>query len=870
MRAPLGWPLDFLAVHGGAELEVLPFVAGEPRPDGPAVATLVLYAGVREEELGEFRSQGALCVPARRLLELLAPGDAAFAFAGARELGGQYVRAAARLRFPGEVLGQVAAVLPESEAPLRAFMRRALAEIAVASLGGARPQPSATPRARAAIPGGEGTNPVRRGRARAAAEARAWPALSPPELLLQLFARVYAWRRAHGALPFEPRAGQEEMAQAVLEALAAGQPLAVEAGTGVGKTLAYVLPMLALVITHGRRFIISTHTRNLQQQLVDRDLPELWRCFDLEAMPRPDGHGNGLRFAKLLGRTNYLCRPALQRAMRAAAASGGDFALAQLLLATSQEPSGELDVIAPWLDARLRRVVQSRRESCERRACTSGTPCAVFAARDTVRQADLMVVNHALLFSDAATDSGILGGADGIVLDEAHHIEAVATEHLSIRIRRAAAEVFTTPLGRVLAAIPNSPTLAAAMPRFTALGSTAAALRVQLPALFAALAAELPRAGVRQGKQAYEDGDEVFASVQPALGELRRGLESLSEGAAALRSECSPLAEDDAAQEAAEDLELVGALARETAAALEFLTTGGGEDYAHWLDFGPEGGALQEIAASPLDVGPAVQRLLGQVAPVAVYTSATLAQGGDFGYFMQRAGIEPHAAGLVVPSPFDYEKQCLVVQGQFLGEHDDPGFAPQAAELLSAIVRRCGRRTLVLLTSYAALRRLHAELTRRLGARAPVFAQEISGGRAQLAARFAATPSAVLLGTASFWEGIDFPGSALEILAIAKLPFLVPEEPLVAARCARLRRHGEDPFTGYVLPEAVLRFKQGFGRLVRSGSDRGVVLLLDSRLGERGYGAEFLAALPVAPEVFDTAAALVDRVAGWLEEHGTR
>jgi ATP-dependent DNA helicase DinG len=261
---------------------------------------------------------------------------------------------------------------------------------------------------------------------------------------------------------------------------------------------------------------------------------------------------------------------------------------------------------------------------------------------------------------------------------------------------------------------------------------------------------------------------------------------------------------------------------------------------------------------------------LGQVAPVAVYTSATLAQGGDFGYFMQRAGIEPHAAGLVVPSPFDYEKQCLVVQGQFLGEHDDPGFAPQAAELLSAIVRRCGRRTLVLLTSYAALRRLHAELTRRLGARAPVFAQEISGGRAQLAARFAATPSAVLLGSASFWQGIDFPGSALEILAIAKLPFLVPEEPLVAARCARLRRHGEDPFTGYVLPEAVLRFKQGFGRLVRSGSDRGVVLLLDSRLGERGYGAEFLAALPVAPEVFDTAAALVDRVAGWLEEHGTR
>jgi ATP-dependent DNA helicase DinG len=209
-----------------------------------------------------------------------------------------------------------------------------------------------------------------------------------------------------------------------------------------------------------------------------------------------------------------------------------------------------------------------------------------------------------------------------------------------------------------------------------------------------------------------------------------------------------------------------------------------------------------------------------------------------------------------------------VVQATHLATYDEAEFEPQAAELLAGIAARTGRRMLVLLTSHRGLRALYAELARRLGPGFPLLAQDVSGSRAHLAASFRNTPGAVLLGTASFWEGVDFPGDALEVLALVKLPFLVPDEPLVAARSARLKSRGENAFTGYILPEAVLRFAQGFGRLVRSRHDRGVVLLLDSRLGDRGYARAFLRALPVAPEPFDDTAALVERAAGWLEAHG--
>jgi Rad3-related DNA helicase len=298
----------------------------------------------------------------------------------------------------------------------------------------------------------------------------------------------------------------------------------------------------------------------------------------------------------------------------------------------------------------------------------------------------------------------------------------------------------------------------------------------------------------------------------------------------------------------------------ETQTMLGFLLRGNRDDWAFYLDFGGAGRSLREIVALPLDVAPQLRGLL-QASPRGIaLVSATLYVDGDTAWFRSRIGLDACPA-LRIESPFDYATQCRTLRTSALGAASDPDFLPRAADLVAELSARTGRRTLVLLTSHRALQRLAAELEER---GCSVLAQGLHGTRAGLARRFAATPGAILLGVDSFWEGVDFPGDALELLVIAKLPFAVPDEPLVAARAERLRAAGEDPFAEFILPEAVLRFRQGFGRLIRSPRDRGAVVLLDPRLETREYGERFLAALPGPVEAFETAAGLADAVADWF------
>ncbi len=228
-------------------------------------------------------------------------------------------------------------------------------------------------------------------------------------------------------------------------------------------------------------------------------------------------------------------------------------------------------------------------------------------------------------------------------------------------------------------------------------------------------------------------------------------------------------------------------------------------------------------------------------------------------------GLDANVPVVQIDSPFDYEQQCRVLHTSALGDYRDAGFVPALASLLATLQRRVQRRTLVLLTSYAMLRSLHAALRDELGAQAPLLAQGISGPREGLARQLAATPGTLLLGTRSFWEGVDLPREALEILVLAKLPFAAPDEPLVEARSERMRSQGEDPFGEFVLPEAVLRFRQGFGRLIRSQSDRGAVLILDGRIDTRPYGESFSASLPARVESLATQDAIVEDIADWFD-----
>ena len=603
---------------------------------------------------------------------------------------------------------------------------------------------------------------------------------------------------------YRPRPQQLEMAQAILEAIESGGSLAVEAGTGTGKTFAYLVPALLA----GGKVIVSTGTKTLQNQLFDRDLPAVREAL-----------AAGSVAALLKGRANYVCLYRLERARKDGRLETREDAvrLHRIERFAATTTSGDrADLAEVPEDAAVWQHATSTRENCLGQECPNYKDCFVMRARKNALAADVVVVNHHLFFADVALrDEGVaelLPACNTVIFDEAHQLpetarlffgETVSTAQLVELARDARLE-----LRAAGGASPELDRLASRLDK--------AARDVRLC---------FSKEGLRLGwKQALRE-----AGFEDALAALAAALENLR----------APLAEQT------ERSEGLGACARRCAEAKALLAriAGKGEADAaknevRWVEV--FGQSLQ-LHVTPLVPAELFRKQMADHPRAWIFTSATLAMGEDFSHFKRELGLEESAARSW-PSPFDFARQALLYSPKGLpADPNDPAYTDAVVEAALPVLKASRGRAFLLFTSHRALRRAHELLRDRIDY--PLLVQG-TGSRSELLVRFRSLGNAVLLGAASFWEGVDVRGEALSVVLIDQLPFAPPDDPVLAARVEALREAGGNPFMEYQLPQAVLQLKQGAGRLIRDEDDRGVLVLCDPRLYTKSYGRTVRASLP--------------------------
>ncbi|HYK82229.1 MAG TPA: helicase C-terminal domain-containing protein [Gemmatimonadales bacterium] len=682
---------------------------------------------------------------------------------------------------------------------------------------------------------------------------------------------------------FEDRPSQRDMAAYVADLYNDGGVGLLEAGTGVGKSFAYLVPALVWARENGERTVVSTNTINLQEQLVGKDLPILARAL-----------GTGTHsptFALLKGWRNYICLARLDQARDGGGSLFEDARHGELegLVAWAAKTSdGSLADLPDEPSAELWDAVAAESDLCTRLKCPHFERCFLFQARRRAAEADIVVVNHHLLASDLAVrmasdnwqEAAVLPPYRRLVLDEAHHVEDVAAMHLGAQVSLLGVQRLLARLeknGRGL--LPTLRTVLFGRDDLLSAGSrdlvqqslvdALAAARRAADELFTALARRLdaepgptPVLRLRDGSAADAAWTDALAvpldNLLLAFSQLRDGVETIADR----------LALDDPSDRRAQLLAELRGVGRRLEGAASGLTAAlrparGGPAAVRWLERRGRKTLNVSLAAVPLDLAPVLKENLFDRVETVVLTSATLAAGGEFTYLEARLGLDLPPSRVKVreihASPFDFPSQCVFGIPTDLPEprDDASGHDAAVARALVELAHASDGGMFVLFTSHSALRRTADAVRDPIGTRWPLFVQG-EGQRDQLLRRFREAGSGILLGTDSFWEGVDVPGRALRLLILAKLPFKVPSEPLTAARLERLEARGLDGFVHYLVPNAALKLKQGFGRLIRSRRDVGAVVLLDRRVITKRYGPLILEGLPRATRV----------VGGWEEVRG--
>lgn len=668
---------------------------------------------------------------------------------------------------------------------------------------------------------------------------------------------------------FEWRPQQGEMAAAVWDALEYGGTVLVEAPTGVGKSLSYLVPAVIWAQREGRPCVVSTHTKHLQDQIVEKEVPRIQRIVD-----------RNLRAVVLKGRSNYLCRARWDDYVEeAGGTTDGERLVRALSSWVEYTETGDLGT-APELPLRDRGIlarIASDDRFCAHKRCTPESGCFYKRSRKEARDAHLVIINHALLVLDLFGAGGGLPDYDAVILDESHHLPDAAAGPLSYAVSEKSLDGALKSLGgrgepgvtddlrKVLRTITSPGDRKGLLERLrdleTETGNLGRSARVFWEELRAAPLFPRGSERARYGPGSPHRAEFPQAGAdfcQQLSAHLRRVLAEIESVASIDHHARGDAREPAALREARRRQDE----AQESLLRLEELLTPTERERVYWID--PGGPAGVTLRTTPLAVGRHLRESLFTSKRSVVLTSATLSVLGSFDLVADKLGVPAaQRETLALPSPFRLPEQVQAWVMTEAPDPNDPEFVDTIARGVESLVVELAKKTLVLFTSHDALRRVAERLEEPLAARGiPLLAQGVHGGRRQLRARFVREDAAVLLGAASFWEGVDFPGQELEILVLTRLPFLVPSDPLVQARTERLEAEGKDPFNTFYLPEALLRFRQGFGRLIRRRGDRGLFVVVDPRLAQRGYGKRFREAVGVP---FREAAAW-DEIVGAGEE----